>query len=148
MEYVSYALRIVPKVGWEVKMDIFEASRLTTLTLPVSRHRWITTVSVLTQYTCSDSPYPPSDSLPPTPLVLVGDRKGSLHLYKFEKGVHEPHQTLPGCHGPNGVTYSCTHGSAVYTCGRDGLCRKFQLCPTRGGLGELRELTVLKVMLG
>ncbi len=140
--YSILQLRNCFKIGWEVKADVLVAEKLMTLTLPASKHCWVKTVSILTQHSHLPPPIPPSDSHPP--LVLVGDRKGSLHLYRLEEGVHEAHQTLPGCHGTNGVTYSCFHGSAIYTCGRDGLCRKFQLCYTRG-IGELVELTKFKV---
>ena len=121
-------------------MDTLDARKLVSLTLPVSKHRWLTTVSVLTRQSCLH----PSSADKHPPAVLVGDRKGSVHLYMLEGGMAEPHQTLHGLHGPNGVTYSCSHQSAVYTCGRDGLCRKFQFLYSRD-VGKLAELTVLKV---
>lgn len=121
------------KICWEVQLDPLAALRLACFTLPISKHRWLTTVSVL--------PNPG-----PSSLVLCGDRKGSLHLYRLTASDLEssgPCQTLPGVHGPNGVTYSCVHENSIYTCGRNGLCRKFQLNKDE----KLVELTTFKVRI-
>lgn len=121
------------EVCWRVNIDSLEAKKLACLTLPPSKHRWVTTVSMLH---CPTHPF----------LILCGDRKGSLHLYQLTPGDgewHDPYQTLQGVHGPNGVTYSCFHDNTVYTCGRNGLCRKYQL----GEDGKLTELTKFKVRI-
>ena len=119
------------QICWEVWLNPLDAVRLVSLILPMSKHRWLTTVSILSH---------PRHSR----LVLCGDRKGSLHLYRLNASDLEccgPYQTLPWLHGPNGVTYSCVHQQVIYTCGRDGLCRKFVL----GEDGEMVELTRFKV---
>ena len=116
---------------WKVDADSLEAKRLACFTLPASKHRWVTTVSIL---------HTPSHLF----SALCGDRKGSLHLYQLSPGSLEkldPYQSLYGVHGPNGVTYSCVHEGAVFTCGRNGLCRKYRL----EGDGRLAEITVFKV---
>lgn len=109
---------------WKVLEDPLRVEKVAALTLPPSKHRWLTTVSVLRSH-------PPRGS-----VVLCGDRKGSLHLYHlslreddFEGSPsQDPIQTLHGVHGPNGVTHSCFHGDGVvYTCGRNGLCLRFAL---------------------
>jgi hypothetical protein len=107
--------------------------KLACFTLPVSKHRWLTTVSLLSY-----------SMLHPPSLALCGDRKGSLHLYRVSKDMEnsKPCQTLPGLHGPNGVTYSCLHENFIYTCGRNGLCWKFQLEDDK-----LMLLTTFKVRL-
>lgn len=123
------------KICWKVNLDPLEALKLACFTLPVSKHRWLTTISIL--------PHPSPHSTHPFSWVLCGDRKGSLHLYQLTPSDLQssgPCQTLAGVHGPNDVTYSCIHENFIYTCGRNGLCRKFQL-----ENGKLVELTTFKV---
>lgn len=115
-----------------MEWDPLEAKELASMSLPPSKHRWLTTVTVL--------PHSHSHAF----SVLCGDRKGSIHLYRLSPGdpeCREPYQSLLGVHGPNGVTYSCPHEDAIYTCGRNGLCRKFRL----GEDGNMAELTRFKV---
>lgn len=133
---------------WEIRQAPLEAVKLACWTLPVSKHRWLTTVSILPHSNSfSVGPAsPPSPSFLPSPssLVLCGDRKGSLHLYQWAHNPQEsytPRQTLQGVHGPNGVTHTCLHQNFIYSCGRNGLCRKFKLDGDRW----LVELTTFKV---
>lgn len=51
-------------------------------------------------------------------------------------------QSLPGVHGPNGVTDSCTHDGHIYTCGRNGECRKYELSANGQSLVELLRFKV------
>ncbi len=106
-----------------------------TFTLPSSKHRWLTTVSILKT--------PGSNS---GDILLCGDRRGSLHLYQFSTDdftYRDPNQTLHGVHGSNGVTYSCFRNNVLYTCGRNGMCRKFVINDN----GRLKELAKFKVRL-
>lgn len=126
----------------------FVVSRLTSLTLPPSKHRWISAVMFLSSALSSSSATRVDLH---THVVLCGDRKGSVHVYHctFESpqaddlplsSYEQPVQTLR-LHGPNGVTSIVAHGPCVYTAGRDGYCRKFSF--TSDGL--LTELTKFKV---
>lgn len=115
-------------------MDSLEVVKLAQLGLPPSRHRWPTTFTILVPFSSSCQKL----------TLLSGDRRGSLHLYRPSVGDDvecPPQQTLHGVHGPNGVTHSCMHEGYIYTCGRNGMCRKFEL---RGdeGLVELMKFKV------
>ena len=120
---------------------MFTVSSLVLLSLPPSKHRWISAVTVL-----SNMPKPDSQT-----TVLCGDRKGSVHVYhctyepskaKEPSTYQEPVQSLR-LHGPNGVTSIATHGGYVYTAGRDGCCRRFSL----GTDGLLIEISKFKVCI-
>lgn len=115
--------------------------KLARLSLPPSKHRWLGTITHL------NSSY---SVIPDSKLsMLGGDRRGSLHLYQPTASdvetVHCPVQTLHGIHGPNGVTDSCVHDGYIYTCGRNGECRKFELSDDGKSLVELVRFKVRTV---
>lgn len=121
--------------------DVFTISSLVLLSLPPSKHRWISAVTIL-----SNVPKPDSHT-----AVICGDRKGSVHVYhcmfeaskaKESPTYQEPVQSLR-LHGPNGVTSIVVHGGCVYIAGRDGSCRRFCL----GTDGLLVELSKFKVCI-
>ena len=109
------------QVCWIVQLSVLAVEKMARLSLPSSRHRWLSTVTVI-----EASPVPEGKL-----VVLGGDRRGSVHLYLVDKGDVDspsfPLQSLHGIHGTNGVTYSCVHDGFIYTCGRNGECRKFEL---------------------
>lgn len=121
--------------------DEFTVSSVASLSLPPSKHRWISAVTLLSTVLKSDS----------QTTILCGDRKGSVHVYhctfepskaKGSSTYQEPVQSLR-LHGPNGVTCIVTHGGYVYTAGRDGCCRRFTFGIGNDGL--LIELSKFKV---
>nr|XP_006818580.1 PREDICTED: WD repeat-containing protein 6-like [Saccoglossus kowalevskii] len=63
--------------------------------------------------------------LPQNKGIVLGDRRGTVHLYptqgsdNAEKGTG-PLQSLVSIHGKGGVTDVCSHGDFIYTAGRDG----------------------------
>ncbi|XP_066278123.1 tRNA (34-2'-O)-methyltransferase regulator WDR6-like isoform X2 [Branchiostoma lanceolatum] len=87
-----------------------------TFQLPYSRQRWLT-CALLSQ----------KDS-----TLVCGDRRGSLHCYRKQDrdGTTQPLQSLIGIHGKTGVTSLQMHRSYVYSTGRDGHYRQFQLGAT------------------
>ncbi|XP_078668527.1 tRNA (34-2'-O)-methyltransferase regulator WDR6-like [Branchiostoma floridae x Branchiostoma belcheri] len=99
-----------------------------TFQLPYSRQRWLT-CALLSQ----------ADS-----TVVCGDRRGSLHCYRKQEGGQptQPFQSLLGIHGKTGVTSVQMYRSHVYSTGRDGHYRQFQLCGT--GLQLLKNNRVHK----
>lgn len=118
---------------------MLSTSGLASLSLPPSKHRWVSAVTVL-----SDVPTPDAHT-----TVICGDRKGSVHVYHCTFGAseaeesptyQEPVQSLR-LHGPNGVTSIVVHGGCIYTAGRDGSCRRFSL----GMDGLLVQLSKFKV---
>ena len=136
----------IVQVCWSVHEEdgMFTVSKMTSLSLPHSKHRWISTVTVLS----SSNSHSATVANPQT-TVICGDRKGSVHVYHciFEPSMaeepssyQEPVQSFR-LHGPNGVTSIVAHGPYVYTAGRDGFCRKFSL----GSDGFLTELSKFKV---
>ena len=125
---------------------MFTISGLASLSLPPSKHRWISAVTIL-----SNMPKPDSHT---AVTCICGDRKGSVHVYhctlqasKAEESsacmYQEPVQSLR-LHGPNGVTSIVVHGGYVYIAGRDGCCRRFSL-GTDGLLVELSKFKVRKI---
>lgn len=110
--------------------------KLARLSLPPSKHRWLGTLTLLTSPLESGHRF----------SVLTGDRRGSIHLYQPTAGGAEsleyPLKTLHGIHGPNGVTDSCLHEGHVYTCGRNGECRKFELSGDGRSVVELLRFKV------
>lgn len=85
--------------------------------LPWSKHRWLSTVTE-----------------GPSPYLICGDKKGSIHLYKLpvdggsrEGCLTEPICSLRGIHGSNGVTHLCYHDGLLYSTGRDGFCRQYKM---------------------
>ncbi|XP_035672898.1 WD repeat-containing protein 6-like isoform X1 [Branchiostoma floridae] len=99
-----------------------------TFELPYSRQRWLT-CALLSQ----------KDS-----TLVCGDRRGSLHCYRKQEGDEptQPFQTLIGIHGKTGVTSLQMYRSHVYSTGRDGHYRQFQLGAT--GLQLLKNNRVYK----
>eukprot|EP00116_Pleurobrachia_bachei_P002013 sb/3462275/ len=77
-----------------------------TFTLPPCKNRWVTAALELTGG-----------------RLLVGDRKGGLHLYK--QGVMHPLASIRGLHGDNGVTQLTIMSppDKVRSIGRDGVVR-------------------------
>ena len=125
---------------------MFTVYSMTSLSLPPSKHRWISAVTVLSNLHFHSTIVSESQT-----AVVCGDRKGSVHMYHctFEPSkaeeiftYQEPVQSLR-LHGPNGVTSIVIHGGYVYTAGRDGYCRKFSLESD----GLLIELSKFKVYL-
>lgn len=83
-------------------------------TLPHSKQRWITDAVL----------FPPNT--PDKDLLLVcGDRRGSIHLYK--NGTQDPVYSLLGVHGKTGVTSIQCHSGVLFTTGRDGHFRKYRV---------------------
>ncbi|CAH1258397.1 WDR6 [Branchiostoma lanceolatum] len=99
-----------------------------TFQLPYSRQRWLTCALLS-----------PKDS-----TLVCGDRRGSLHCYRKQDGDEptQPVQSLIGIHGKTGVTSLQIHRSHVYSTGRDGHYRQFQLGAT--GLHLLKNNRVYK----
>ena len=142
-----YLYSTTVQVCWSIcrQGDTFSVSYMTSLSLPPSKHRWISAVAIPSNLHCHSSIRSESQ----TAVILCGDRKGSLHMYHctFEpsKAVEsltyqDPVQSLR-LHGPNGVTSIVNHGGYIYTAGRDGYCRKFSF----GSDGLLIELSKHKV---
>jgi len=119
-----------------VQLTTLAVEKLATVTLPHSRHRWLGTVTII------DAPLVPEGKL----AILGGDRRGSIHLYLVDKGEIDtppnPSQSLHGIHGTNGVTDSCIYDGYVYTCGRNGECRKFELVGDGPSLVEVLKFKV------
>ena len=87
-----------------------------TLTLPAARQRWVAAAKVL-----------PHDN-----LLVVGDRVGSVHVYDLSHPViSESAQSFWKVHGKAGVTDVCYHDNHVYTAGRDGEYRKYDVTERR-----------------
>ena len=127
----------------------FTISSVARLSLPPSKHRWISAVTVLSDF---DSGSAAASNSLPTTTIVCGDRKGSVHVYHcvLEDSIvdgpttyQKPLQTLR-LHGSMGVTSIVAHESYIYTAGRDGFCRKFSL----GFDGLLTELSKFKVQRG
>ena len=125
----------------------FSVDSVSRLSLPPSKHRWLSAVAVLPYFNSNsavNAATPHSQT-----AIICGDRKGSVHVYHCVlqdtrvNGLptyQEPVQTLR-LHGANGVTSILVHGPYIYTAGRDGVCRKFSF----GTDGLLTELSKLKV---
>lgn len=139
------------------------------LSLPLSKHRWVTSTILLHSPTASVNTTASEPTSSPCWLVC-GDRKGSLHVYQTTltsqssqaKEVTDficsrklliakshllfqylqPVQSLSGIHGANGVTHITVQDGQVVTCGRDGHCRVFSLHP-HTGLTQLSKFKVL-----
>ncbi|CAB4011266.1 WD repeat-containing 6, partial [Paramuricea clavata] len=89
--------------------------------LPYCRQRWPNSVYLVTRdIICTE---------PNASLVLCGDRRGSLHVFKdiAENEPVDPVQSLIGIHGRNGVTSICSNSGYIYTTGRDGYIRQYKL---------------------
>lgn len=132
---------------WNVQEEDgkFSVDSVSCLSLPPSKHRWVSAVTVLSNFNRPESAV---DAATPTTIVC-GDRKGSVHVYHSVlrdtkvNGLHtyqDPVQTLR-LHGPNGVTSILAREPYIYTAGRDGVCRKFSF----GADGLLMELSKFKV---
>lgn len=136
------------------------------LSLPSSKHRWVTSAILLPSQITSVNSVVTIASEPSSSSrwLVCGDRKGSLHVYQINLSSQSSHanevnnsscrgelfivtlhwqpvQSLSGIHGANGVTHITVRDGHVVTCGRDGHCRVFSLHPHIG----LTELTKYKV---
>ena len=147
----TYSSGVPPmQVCWNIQREdggSFAATSVATLSLPPSKHRWLSAVAVCCKNLKLSSL---SGGVAGAAVVLCGDRKGSLHVYHC---TLEPSQTADSAvsclepvqslrlHGPNGVTCIVAHGSHVYTAGRDGYCRRFAFEDN----GLMTELTKFKV---
>ena len=124
----------------ESKFTVFS---MASLSLPPSKHRWISAVSIL-------STLPSSVGSSTQTAVICGDRKGTVHVYhcrlehsqaeESSTSYMEPVLSLR-LHGANGVTSIVIHRDCVYTAGRDGCCRRFSF----GSDGFLNKLSLFKV---
>ena len=99
--------------------------------LPWSKHRWLSAVTE-----------------GPSPYLVCGDKKGSIHLYVLpshgdirEDLLIEPVSSLKGIHGRNGVTHLCYNMGHLYSTGRDGFCRQYKMSQSE----SLVELAKYKV---
>ena len=62
--------------------------------------------------------------------LIVGDRKGGIHLFQHEKdGTFQvdPLFSIPGLHGDNGISQIAHHDSSLVTVGRDGNIRYLKI---------------------
>ncbi|XP_033119459.1 WD repeat-containing protein 6-like isoform X2 [Anneissia japonica] len=102
---------------WDVSMTAnnLTAKKLMMFILPESRQRWITTAV----------------RLPQGKGFLCGDKRGSLHHFVCSNSeIHQPIfpvTTLRGVHGKVGVTDICCHEDHIYSTGRDGTCKEYDL---------------------
>ncbi|KAL4231612.1 WD repeat-containing protein 6 [Mactra antiquata] len=112
-----------------INKDNIEMSKLYTMELNRSKHRWVTAATL-----CNNGGY-----------IICGDRTGSLFVYKLieDKAIGDLIQTLPKLHGKGGVTYIGCHGDYIYTTGRDGVYRLFDL-DDNSNLHLLQNKKVLK----
>lgn len=136
----------------------FEVSKVGLFTLPPSKHRWISAVLVL-----NDNSNNTTGSTAATPycsskIVICGDRKGSVHLYRCTldtisnckaEGVDDnaisPIQSIR-VHGPNGVTCITVCCGYIYSAGRDGYCRQYNVNKD-GHLSEVRKFKVISIVV-
>ncbi|XP_067657544.1 tRNA (34-2'-O)-methyltransferase regulator WDR6-like isoform X2 [Haliotis asinina] len=85
------------------------------LTLPVCKQRWASAGAL-----CTD-----------LGVLVCGDRGGTVHCYHVSLGDEEtsslPSSSFAKIHGKAGVTDVCYHGNMVYTCGRDGQYRQWDV---------------------
>ena len=116
---------------------------LATLELPPSKHRWVSAMLAL-----RDTAFY-GDATQHSHTLILGDRKGSLHVYKSLLAPSlDPPSIKPTSsyriHGPNGVSCVRLCGGCVYSAGRDGHCRRFRLDKD----GSLTQLSHFKVSSG
>eukprot|EP00795_Rhopilema_esculentum_P011998 gene11998-2581_t len=109
--------------------------------LPYCRQRWLAAATLVSQ----------KDHEPQLQICLiVGDRRGSIHVFDVEDGANEaaqaigPKQTLLSMHGKNGVTGIYAGKDWVFSTGRDGFYRKYSV----NGNGTLDILERKKVCKG
>ncbi|XP_046542365.1 WD repeat-containing protein 6-like [Haliotis rubra] len=90
-------------------------SKAACLTLPVCKQRWASAGAL-----CAD-----------LGVLVCGDREGTVHCYHIIQGAQEaptlPSSSFAKIHGKAGVTDVCYHGNTVYTSGRDGQYRQWDL---------------------
>ena len=119
-------------------------THLATLELPPSKHRWVSAILALSDSTFSD------DAAPHSHTLILGDRKGSLHVYKTR--LDPSQDTTPSIptssyrvHGPNGVSCVRMCGGCVCSAGRDGYCRRYRL-DSGGSLTQLSQFKVSHIL--
>ena len=96
-------------VLWEVS-ECLSAKPLKTYVLPKCRNRWLTSA-------CTDES---------GEFLVVGDRRGGVHLYPLKVTSSEgksPLFSISGLHGENGISQLTTQQNLVVTVGRDGNVR-------------------------
>ncbi|XP_074641979.1 tRNA (34-2'-O)-methyltransferase regulator WDR6-like isoform X2 [Tubulanus polymorphus] len=70
-----------------------------------------------------------STLLPDCDLLICGDRNGTIHVYQLSDSTNnkDPIQSFHRLHGKAGVTSLCYHEGYVYSTGRDGCYRKYEI---------------------
>ncbi|KAH9520196.1 hypothetical protein Btru_060249 [Bulinus truncatus] len=91
------------------------------LFLPSAKHRWITAAC-----------YVPSQNDYCSKTVVCGDKDGSILLYFLNnesdvKDFVEPHQIFLRVHSKAGTTFVCYREGHIYSAGRDGFYRQWQI---------------------
>ncbi|KAK2149442.1 hypothetical protein LSH36_452g01002 [Paralvinella palmiformis] len=99
--------------------------------LPPKKQCWLTTACLLDNVS----------------LLICGDRGGTLHVYDLQSSKSSPEavpatQSFHRIHSKAGLTHICYHDNSVYTCGRDGYYRMFQVTSSR--LHMLQSNRVMK----
>ncbi|CAG5127560.1 unnamed protein product [Candidula unifasciata] len=111
------------------------------LSLPPSKHRWITAACSVpsSDKTCSFS----------HSFIVCGDKDGSVHLYGMADGSDcnsepelKPLNSSVKVHGKAGVTFVCYRDGVVYTAGRDGFYREWKVLA--GYLSQLHGNKIIK----
>lgn len=115
--------------------------------LPASKQRWCTAAVLLSH---SNENLPECNSAPPSTAtswsedsLLLGDRSGSVHLFKKKSST--PLWTARSVHGSGGVTSICllsttARGALAVTTGRDGWLRYWLVSHSHvGNVGATRH---------
>ncbi|GFR79552.1 WD repeat-containing protein 6-like, partial [Elysia marginata] len=110
------------------------------LSLPASRHCWITGACLVSSFIESKM----------ESYLVCGDKNGSVFLYPLvdercpTNSVTdvEPLQSFYRIHGKTGVTSVCEKGESIFTTGRDGFYREWKM--QEGVLVQLHGYKVLK----
>ncbi|CAH1783035.1 unnamed protein product [Owenia fusiformis] len=96
-------------IRWSVDANLGEVERKDVWILPTSKQRWTSAATWIQQYE----------------LLIVGDRVGSVHVYK--KSEKNAVQSFFKVHGQGGTTDVHYHQGSVYTAGRDGCYRQYSI---------------------
>nr|CAD7455549.1 unnamed protein product [Timema tahoe] len=87
--------------------------RLQQLELPLCRQRWLTA------------------ALQQAATLVVGDRMGGVHMYHLDLDapdiLQKPSQSFPRLHSHLGVSGLASHAGYIWSTGRDGTLRRYQL---------------------